>query len=277
MRATSASITELDAGLDGRIIVPGDPGYDEARTMFYGGHDLRPAVVVRAASADDVVRTIAYAQDAGLELAARSGGHSSAGHGSTDGGVQLDLADMRALEIDVEGRTAWGSGRGLPRGSTPSPRVPTGSPRGSGRRHGQHGRDHARRRCRVPRPQVRHDDRQPARGRYRDRRRPAPARRRRDRTGSVLGDPWRGRQLRCRHPPPVPPASRRHRDGRHAVPPGDTRRDRRVHRGGRGRARSALHDRERDGGAADAVPAGGSRRPDDHHRDDGPRRRRRGG
>ena len=111
MRATSASITELDAGLDGRIIVPGDPGYDEARTMFYGGHDPRPAVVVRAASADDVVRTIAYAQDAGLELAVRSGGHSSAGHGSTDGGVQLDLADLRALEIDVEGRTAWvGSG-----------------------------------------------------------------------------------------------------------------------------------------------------------------------
>ena len=111
MRATSASVAELDAGLDGRIIMPYDTLYDEARTMFYGGHDLRPAVIVRAGSVDDVVRTIAYAQDAGRELAVRSGGHSGAGHSSTDGGVQLDLSDLRALDIDVEGRTAWvGSG-----------------------------------------------------------------------------------------------------------------------------------------------------------------------
>ena len=111
MGATSASIAELDAGLDGRIIVPDDTGYDEARAMFYGGHDLRPAVIVRAGSVNDVVRTIAYAQDAGRELAVRSGGHSGAGHSSTDGGIQLDLSDLRALDIDAEGRTAWvGSG-----------------------------------------------------------------------------------------------------------------------------------------------------------------------
>jgi FAD/FMN-containing dehydrogenase len=111
MRATSTSTAELGAGLDGRIIVPGDTGYDEGRAMFYGGHDLRPAVIVRAASEDDVVRTIAFAQDSGLELAVRSGGHSGAGHSSTDGGIQLDLADMRSLDIDVEERTAWvGSG-----------------------------------------------------------------------------------------------------------------------------------------------------------------------
>jgi FAD/FMN-containing dehydrogenase len=111
MRGISTSIAELDAGLDGRIIVPGDTGYDEARAMFYGGHDLRPAAIVRAGSQDDVVRTIAFAQDSGLEIAVRSGGHSGAGHGSTDGGVQLDLRDLRALDIDVEERTAWvGSG-----------------------------------------------------------------------------------------------------------------------------------------------------------------------
>ena len=111
MRAISASISELDAGLDGRTIAPDDTGYDEARAMFYGGHDLRPAVVVRAGSVEDVVRTIAFAQGSGLELAVRSGGHSSAGHSSSDGGVQLDLGDLRTLDIDVEGRTAWvGSG-----------------------------------------------------------------------------------------------------------------------------------------------------------------------
>ncbi len=107
----TSTIANLDESLDGRVIRPGDPGYDEARKVFYGGHDLRPAVIVRATSDDDVARTVGLARDSGLELAVRSGGHSGAGHGSTDGGVQLDLAEMRGLEIDVEARTAWvGSG-----------------------------------------------------------------------------------------------------------------------------------------------------------------------
>ncbi len=107
----SSTIANLDESLDGRVIRPGQPGYDEARQVFYGGHDLRPAIVVRAASDDDVARTIGLARETGLELAVRSGGHSGAGHSSTDGGIQLDLADLRGLEIDVAGRTAWvGSG-----------------------------------------------------------------------------------------------------------------------------------------------------------------------
>jgi FAD/FMN-containing dehydrogenase len=107
----TSTIANLDESLDGRVIRPGDPGYDEARKVFYGGHDLRPAVIVRATSDDDVARTVGLARDSGLELAVRSGGHSGAGHGSTDGGVQLDLAEMRGLEIDVQARTAWvGSG-----------------------------------------------------------------------------------------------------------------------------------------------------------------------
>ena len=59
-----------------------------------------------------MVRTVAFAQESGLELAVRSGGHSGAGHSSTDGGVQLDLVDLRALDIDVDDRTAW-AGAGL--------------------------------------------------------------------------------------------------------------------------------------------------------------------
>jgi FAD/FMN-containing dehydrogenase len=91
----------------GRVIGPDDSDYDEARQVFMGAIDRRPALIVRAAGADDVARTIALARERGLELAVRSGGHSSAGHGVSEGGVVLDLSDMRALEIDVEGRTAW--------------------------------------------------------------------------------------------------------------------------------------------------------------------------
>ena len=101
------STPQLADEFKGRVIGPDDSEYDEARQVFMGAIDRRPALIVRAADADDVARTIALARERGLELAIRSGGHSSAGHGVSEGGVVLDLADMRALEIDVEARTAW--------------------------------------------------------------------------------------------------------------------------------------------------------------------------
>jgi len=97
----------LSGMVQGRVIAPGDAGYDESRTVFYGGIDRRPAAIVRVAGTEDVVRVVSLARDNGLELAIRSGGHSTAGHSVTDGGIVLDLADMKALRIDVEGRTAW--------------------------------------------------------------------------------------------------------------------------------------------------------------------------
>ena len=91
----------------GRVIVPGDDDYDERRTAFMGGIDRRPAAIVMAADADDVARTVMFASETGVELAVRSGGHSGAGHSTTEGGILLDLRDLRALEIDVDARTAW--------------------------------------------------------------------------------------------------------------------------------------------------------------------------
>ena len=80
--------------LAGPVIGPDDPQYDEARRVYFHGHDRRPAAIVRAAGVDDVARVIALARDEGLELAVRSGGHSSAGHGTTDDGVVLDLSGL---------------------------------------------------------------------------------------------------------------------------------------------------------------------------------------
>jgi FAD/FMN-containing dehydrogenase len=101
------SIPQLAEDFNGRVIAPDDPDYDSARTVFHGAIDRRPAAIVRVADASDVARTIALARDSGLELAIRSGGHSNAGHGVSEGGIVLDLSDMRALEIDAQGRTAW--------------------------------------------------------------------------------------------------------------------------------------------------------------------------
>ena len=102
----SLSLSDLAADLDGQIIGPDDPGYDQARAVFYGA-DCHPAAIVKVANPADVARVVTLARDTGLELAVRSGGHSGAGHGTTDGGIVLDLSPMKGIEIDVEGRTAW--------------------------------------------------------------------------------------------------------------------------------------------------------------------------
>jgi FAD/FMN-containing dehydrogenase len=101
------STPQLAEEFKGRVIGPDDPDYDAARTVFPGGFDNHPTVIVRVTDAGDVARTIALARETGQALGVRSGGHSAAGHGVPDGGICLDLSDMNALEIDVEGRTAW--------------------------------------------------------------------------------------------------------------------------------------------------------------------------
>jgi FAD/FMN-containing dehydrogenase len=104
---TALSIPQLRAALNGRVISPGDAAYDQARTVFDGGFDRHPAVIIRPADATEVGQVVALARETGLELAIRSGGHSLAGHSTTDGGIVLDLSAMRALHIDTEARTAW--------------------------------------------------------------------------------------------------------------------------------------------------------------------------
>jgi FAD/FMN-containing dehydrogenase len=103
---TTRTIPPLE-GISGRVIGPDDAEYDKARTPFYGGVDPRPAAIVRVADADDVARVIAFARETGTEFIVRSGGHGVAGYAVPEGGIVLDLAEMRRLEINVEARTAW--------------------------------------------------------------------------------------------------------------------------------------------------------------------------
>jgi FAD/FMN-containing dehydrogenase len=91
----------------GQVITPSDPRYDRARRLFYGGVDKRPAVIVRVANSDDVARVIEHARETGLELAIRSGAHNPVGYSVSDGGIVLDLHDMRRSEVDAPSRTAW--------------------------------------------------------------------------------------------------------------------------------------------------------------------------
>ena len=101
------STPQLANDINGRIITPDDADYDQARRVFMGDVDRRPAMIVRVADAADVSRVITLARETGSELAVRGGGHSPAGHGVSEGGIVLDLSDLRAIEIDAERRTAW--------------------------------------------------------------------------------------------------------------------------------------------------------------------------
>jgi FAD/FMN-containing dehydrogenase len=101
------SAAQLRADLNGRVITPDDEGYEQGRAVFYRSIDRRPRVIVRPADATDVSRVVSLAREAAMELAVRSGGHSLAGHGVSEGGIVLDLSDMKALDVDLEGRTAW--------------------------------------------------------------------------------------------------------------------------------------------------------------------------
>jgi hypothetical protein len=106
----------------GRVIGPGDPGYDEARTVFYGGFDRRPAVGIRVADATDVARVVQLARDTGLELAVRSGGHSPAGHSVTDGGIALDLGSPKKPTASSSSWRFWLTRETQKRESVPSRR-----------------------------------------------------------------------------------------------------------------------------------------------------------
>jgi hypothetical protein len=107
---TAAQTTNLDAlraRLSGRVITASDPDYEAARQVKAGGYDLRPAAIVRVRDARDVAAVVDFARETETELAVRSGGHSGAGHSTTDGGIVIDLAEMKGLEIDAGARTAW--------------------------------------------------------------------------------------------------------------------------------------------------------------------------
>src|SRR4051812_38603713 len=104
---TNLEISSLRASLKGEVIGSDDPRYDAERRVFFTGFDRRPAAIVRVGDASDVARVVSLARDTGSELAVRSGGHSRAGDGTSEGGIVLDLSAMNAVEIDTDGQAAW--------------------------------------------------------------------------------------------------------------------------------------------------------------------------
>jgi FAD/FMN-containing dehydrogenase len=102
----SALVADLSGQVSGSFLAPDDTGYDAARAVHNGLIDRRPALIVRCRTAYDVAASLALARGAGLEVSVRGGGHNVAGRAVTDGGVMIDLAEMKGIAIDPEQRTA---------------------------------------------------------------------------------------------------------------------------------------------------------------------------
>jgi FAD/FMN-containing dehydrogenase len=103
---SSEVLDALRGALRGALCLPGQAGYDEARTIWNAMIDKRPAAVVRAVGASDVIETVRLAGQHGLLLSVRGGGHNIAGTAVCDGGLMLDLSRMGSVRVDPETRTA---------------------------------------------------------------------------------------------------------------------------------------------------------------------------
>jgi FAD/FMN-containing dehydrogenase len=106
----SAIVTNLANEVSGSVLCPEDTGYDAARAVHNGLIDRRPALIVRCRTTNDVIAALAFARRAGLEVSIRGGGHNVAGRAVTDGGVMIDLAEMKGIAIDPEQATATAEG-----------------------------------------------------------------------------------------------------------------------------------------------------------------------
>ncbi len=102
-----ATVQELREAIHGEILRAGDDGYEEACHIWNGAFDARrPAAIVRASGAADVIAAVGFARSNGLPLAVRGGGHSIAGFSTVDDGLVIDLSAMRDVRVDPSARRA---------------------------------------------------------------------------------------------------------------------------------------------------------------------------
>jgi FAD/FMN-containing dehydrogenase len=106
----AATLKEFDDGLHGEMVKPGDGAYDEARSIWNGAHDARPALIARCADVADVRHAVGFARSEGLDVAVRGGSHSIPGFSTCDDGIVIDLSPMKGIEIDVDAATVRAEG-----------------------------------------------------------------------------------------------------------------------------------------------------------------------
>ena len=102
---SAPAVQEFDASFQGQLLRDRDEGYEQARNVWNGCFDRRPALIARCRSVDDVCAAVRFGTDNGLTLAVRSGGHSAQGYGTWDDALVVDLSPMKAIDVEPESRT----------------------------------------------------------------------------------------------------------------------------------------------------------------------------
>jgi FAD/FMN-containing dehydrogenase len=107
---SAADVKDLRAGLRGQLLLAKDEGYDSARRLWNPMFDRHPALIARCAGPEDVAQAVNFARTHALLTAVRGGGHSLSGQSSCDGGLMIDLALMKGIQVDAQRRLATAQG-----------------------------------------------------------------------------------------------------------------------------------------------------------------------
>src|SRR6266851_3989385 len=108
--AEVSDLTKLRAALSGYLIEPREEAYDQARRVWNGMIDRRPAAIARCATVTDAVRCVEFARTCDMTVAIRGGGHNVAGNALCDGGLVIDLSLMKEIVVDAPGRRVRAGG-----------------------------------------------------------------------------------------------------------------------------------------------------------------------
>jgi hypothetical protein len=187
-----SAIQDFKAGLSGALLRPAEAGYDDARKIWNGMIDKRPALIARCRGVADVISSVRFARTHDLLLAVRGGGHNLAGNAVCDGGLMIDLSLMKGVRVDPALRMASAPDRAyLGRARPRDPSLRPGRHRGTDLHH-RYRRPYARRRMGLPGAPARPRLRQPSLSRSRHGRRRISNRQRRRACGPLLGHAgWR--------------------------------------------------------------------------------------
>src|SRR5919205_1072531 len=103
---SSEAVQPLPEQVRGRVLTAADEGYDDARAVHNGMFEKHPLAVLKAEQVGDVIGAVNFAREQGLDLAVRGGGHSGPGFGTNDGGLVIDMSEMRTVRVDPRNKTA---------------------------------------------------------------------------------------------------------------------------------------------------------------------------
>jgi FAD/FMN-containing dehydrogenase len=106
MSITDGAVQPLREQVRGRVITAEDARYDDARAVHNGMFDKRPQAVLQAEQVGDVIAAVNFAREHGLDLSVRGGGHSGPGFGTNEGGLVIDMSQMRTVRVDPGNKTA---------------------------------------------------------------------------------------------------------------------------------------------------------------------------